>query len=154
MRYHDAMTDALPPLSILPSRRLKWALALLHGLAASALAGLDGWLAAVTLPGVVASFVWYMRARTPGAALRCRQDGSLQVRIGADWCGASLLGDTVVLAWLVVLRYRVAQGSSTETRVILADSLAAEDFRRLRVWLRWRARIADRPRDWPGHAPA
>jgi hypothetical protein len=44
---------------------------------------------------------------------------------------------TVVLSFLVVLLYR-SQGR-LRSMTLLGDSLSGEDFRQLRLWLRWRS---------------
>lgn len=130
-------------LTIAPSRALRHAVAALHLLAGAAvlLADLPAWLAGLLLVAVAASLARAWRPPAP-ATLRCRADGSLALHAGDDWQAVELLPDSLVLAWLAVLRYRRAGGRGTHALVILPDGLAADDFRRLRVWLKWRARLA------------
>lgn len=45
--------------------------------------------------------------------------------------------DTVVTPWLTVLQLRAEPTGARYRLVILPDSMDTEDFRRLRVWLKW-----------------
>jgi hypothetical protein len=47
---------------------------------------------------------------------------------------------TLVLSFLVVVLYR--QDGGLRSLTLLADSLTAEDFRQLRLWLNWRSAAA------------
>jgi toxin CptA len=135
------MKDAVLTLAILPSRRLRWLVATMHLLAAAAalLADLEWPYRAAVIVAVAAGF--FVSMRQPQALyLRCRADGSLNVRHGEDWLPAELLPDTLVLSWLAVLRYRPDGEARPKACVILPDSLERDDFRQLRVWLRWRGR--------------
>ena len=137
------MKGSILTLDIAPSRRLRLAVVAMH-----VLAGLAVWLADLAwgyrLPmAIVVVISLVVSVRQPGKiSLRCYPDGSLNIRVGDDWVGAKLSTDTVVLPWLAVLRYRPEGQSGTETCVVLADSLGKDDFRGLRVWLRWRGKVA------------
>lgn len=48
-----------------------------------------------------------------------------------------LQGDSVVFARLSLLNFRVEQGQGKMTCLIVPDAVDADEFRRLRVWLRW-----------------
>ncbi|MBI5918284.1 MAG: hypothetical protein HY849_02765 [Nitrosomonadales bacterium] len=50
---------------------------------------------------------------------------------------AQLLGDSLVMPWLTVLNLKPEGVRWARRVVILPDSLDAESFRELRVWLRW-----------------
>jgi hypothetical protein len=50
---------------------------------------------------------------------------------------AAIHPHTLVLSFLVVLLYR--QQGHLRSQTLLSDSCGAEDFRQLRLWLRWRA---------------
>jgi toxin CptA len=68
--------------------------------------------------------------------LRAGREISCLTRSGA-WLDCVPLGTSYVSAWLTVIVLR-ARGSWSTRRVILVpDNIAAEDFRRLRAWLRW-----------------
>ncbi|MCL4471613.1 MAG: hypothetical protein M1547_10960 [Gammaproteobacteria bacterium] len=105
------------------------------------------WLAAMLMP-VFAGSAWYHSKRdcfrvSPRSlvALRlladCRCD--LQTRAGT-WHEAELLGSSFVSPYLTVLNLKPAGGRLAKHLVILPDAVDAEDFRRLRVWLKWRCR--------------
>lgn len=129
-------------LRVRPSRRYRWAHGVAHLLAAVAL----GWAAlplTVQCLGLLALAGHLLWRRLPGERrLRCGDDGQLAVASGDTWQSVTLCPDSQVLPWLIVLRYRPAQARYARTLPILGDSLPPEDFRRLRVWLRWRARLA------------
>jgi toxin CptA len=136
-------SDATLSIPLRPSRRLAAALAVAHLVAAAAvlLAALPGWLAALLLLAVGASLA---RSRLAGvvAVLRLGRDGGFET-VGADGTAmaAEVDAQTLVLGWLVVLVYRVE--GRRRALVLPGDALDAEDARRLRVWLRWRAAAAE-----------
>ena len=59
------------------------------------------------------------------------QDGSRQ------WQEAEILPSSYASDWLVVVNLR-GSGRRSRSLVLLPDCAAAEELRRLRVWLRWR----------------
>jgi toxin CptA len=67
---------------------------------------------------------------------------SYQLQSGA-WRSGTVMAGGLVTRWLTVVRIRDEDGSETPQRrvlVLCSDSLGAEDYRRLRVYLRWRWR--------------
>lgn len=62
-----------------------------------------------------------------------------QTRSGA-FHEADLLGSSFVAPYLAVLNLKPAEGRLVKHLVILSDAVDAEDFRRLRVWLKWRCK--------------
>lgn len=62
---------------------------------------------------------------------------SVQTRCG-EWSECEVLGSTYVMPYLTVLNLRQSDSRATRRIVILRDSIDAEDFRKLRVWLRWK----------------
>ena len=141
--------------SIRPSRRLLLIQLAAHVVAAVAVlaATLPAWLAAVLLILIGASLA-RLRAAPLVSILILRGDGRLET-VGADaLCvpGIPLRGQvtatevvvhphTLVLSFLVVLLYR--QQGRLRSLTLLADSLVAEDYRQLRLWLRWRSTAAN-----------
>lgn len=119
---------------------------LLAGMAALALAAV--WLAALPAGtglilggGVIGWVVWNRRQARLSCVMRVAADGQLQCIAGdGGWCDAEVLDDTLVSPLLIVLRYRSAADPRTRTQVLLPDSAAADDLRRLRVSLRWTRR--------------
>lgn len=130
-----------------PSRRLAGLLVGMHGFAVVMfwLAPLPHWLAALLMPLFIGS-AWHTLRRDgfrtqQGSliALRLDADGrcEFQTRTGA-WREAALLGSSFVAPYLTVLNLKPAGGRLVKHLVILPDAVDAEDFRRLRVWLKWR----------------
>ncbi len=73
--------------------------------------------------------------------LRAHRDGRLEIRRDATWKRVALRPDSVALPWLIVLRWR--EDSRHHHLVLPGDALSRDEHRRLRVWLRWKARFAD-----------
>jgi len=136
---------AVAPLSvsIKPSRRLLLIQLAAHLVAAGAVlaANLPPWLAAILLILIGASLA-RRRGMSPVATLVLRGDGRLET-VGADGTATEAIvhPHTLVLSFLVVLLYR--QRGRLRSLTVLGDSLAAEDFRQLRLWLRWRSTAAN-----------
>jgi len=141
-------------LSIKPSRRLLLIQAVAHAVAVGAVlaATLPPWLMAVLLLLIGASLA-RLRRTLPVEGLVLSGDGQLQI-VGAcrpakrnpRQTGSGTASDvivhphTLVLSFMVVLLYR--QEGRLRSLTLLADSLALEDFRQLRLWLRWRSSAA------------
>jgi hypothetical protein len=132
------------PLSVFikPSLRLLLIQSLAHVVAAGAVlaASLPSWLAAVILLLIGASLA-RLRRMPAIQSLVLRGDGGLEI-VGADGTATAAIvhPHTLVLSFLVVLLYR--QEGRMRSITLLADSLAVEDFRQLRLWLRWRSTAA------------
>lgn len=127
------------PIELKPSRLLGL---LLGGMAALALGAI--YLAAlpVAAQGVLALSVTgalahgWKRLQAP-ASLRIEAAGTLQCREEqGKWSPLEVLGDSLVTRYLIVLRYR-RPGTRPQTLLLMSDSAAADDLRRLRVSLRW-----------------
>ncbi|NJD34959.1 MAG: hypothetical protein FIA96_09030 [Betaproteobacteria bacterium] len=128
--------------SLKPSQRLRAIQSLAHLVAAGAVlaANLPAWLAAGFLLLVGASLA-RMRRPLPFASLVLGGDGTIGI-VGADGTASEAVvhPHTLVLSFLVVLLYR-SQGP-LRSMTLLGDSLSEEDFRQLRLWLRWRSTAA------------
>jgi toxin CptA len=132
-----------------PSRLLAALLGSTHVLAAGAL-----WLAPLPLAWVLAGslallahLAWLVRLhawRSDAGALidlELLDDCSVSVRSRTGpWEPYRIAGSSFVSRPLVVLNLRSAVERRTRGVLIAADSLDADSFRRLRVWLRWRWR--------------
>lgn len=87
----------------------------------------------------------HLRAR-PRLRLRCDQAGAVAVWREEKWQAASIAGNSVVWPIAVVLRLAYAKTGTNADQarynsvIVLPDSMPETDFRRLRVWLRWRAK--------------
>ncbi len=72
-------------------------------------------------------------------ALRITKDNLLSVQTrGGEWREFDVAGSSYVTSALTVLNLRAADTQRLRSVVLLPDSMAANDFRRLRAWLRWR----------------
>ena len=70
-------------------------------------------------------------------ALELRSQGGVRLQDGRGaWQEAEILADSYVSGWIIVVN--LASGGGRRSLVLLPDAAAAEDLRRLRVWLRWR----------------
>ena len=129
-------------LSIKPSRRLLLVQLLAHAVAAGAVlaSAIPPWLAAVLLLLVGASLARARRA-VAASGLLLRGDGGLEI-VSADGTASAteIHAHTLVLSFLVVLLYR--QQGRLCSLTLLGDSMPAEDFRQMRLWLRWRSGVA------------
>ena len=131
-----------------PSVQLALALSAAHVVAVALV-----WLAGIPVPGKAvatlaagASLVYFMARyatlHDPRAvvALECRDTGEIGLRYRrGDWAECALLGSTFVSAALTIVRVRPQGGWRARQIVLVADNVDPEAFRRLRVWLRWKA---------------
>lgn len=130
-------------IEIKPSRRLGL---LQLGMAALALVAIG--LAALPVgmrlalgTAVIGLVAWGWRQTRHVHSLRLAADGRLQCLDGQGaWCDAEVLADSLASPALIVLRYRTAEHRRARSLVLLRDSAAAHDLRRLRVSLRWTRR--------------
>jgi toxin CptA len=125
-----------------PSRRLFLFQVVAHALAAGAVlaATVPSWLVALLLLPIAISLA-YMRRKGRPAGLILSADGGLEiVGAGGTASDAVLHPHSLVLSFLVVLLYR--QEGSLHALTLLGDSVTAEDFRQVRLWLRWRSMAA------------
>ena len=71
--------------------------------------------------------------------LRIDRDNTLSVQLRSGvWYPCEVLGSTCVTSSLTVLNLRWGGRRRIRSVTILPDTMAADDYRRLRVWLRWR----------------
>ena len=75
--------------------------------------------------------------------IRLERSGSVSLQNGPDtvWEEAKFGATLFVHPWLTVFRLQTTAGAAS-TIVVTVDSLPAEDFRRLRVFLRWRLSVS------------
>ena len=134
-------------ISVRPSVLIAVAVAILHVSAAAVV-----WLVPLPILGkavftlaIAVSLIYFMardaalHASRSIVALELREDGGIacQTRNG-EWLECNLLGSSYVSPGMTVVNLR-ARGWTGYRRVILVpDNVDAEDFRRLRTWLRWR----------------
>lgn len=97
------------------------------------------------IAGLVLS-VWLLtalawrRLRPPFVALRLLSDGRLEGQLPrtTDFLPLCCLPGATVHPLLTVLRLKPESGGPIRVLVVVGDSTGADDFRRLRVFLRWR----------------
>ena len=135
--------------SLRPSWILAAILAVAHGAAIAAVVVVEMplWLTFVVMVALIANLSLELRhasLRMPDAvvAIEVSSDNvlSIQTRRGV-WLEYEVLGNTYVLSFLAILNLKQTDSGASKRVVILPDSIAAEDFRKLRVWLRWKERI-------------
>jgi toxin CptA len=88
---------------------------------------------------IVASLAW--RQLAPGlSAIRLEQAGRifLATTSNAEFVEAELLTGATVHPWLTVVRMKTAD-QGKHRLIVAVDSMKPENFRQLRVFLRWRA---------------
>ena len=100
----------------------------------AALPPISQWSGAVLL---MISLTLHFRPR-PRFRLRGDGEGKLKVWQEGEWQPTRIANSSVVWPFCVVLRLTIANQRQFRSLVILPDSLPETDFRRLRVWLRWR----------------
>ena len=134
-------------ITLRPSRILTAILVLAHGAAIAmvALAGMPFWLELIAIAALVASLVFDVRQtallRAPDAVitLEIASDDKLSIQTRrSEWIECEVLGSTYVTSFLTILNLKGTDSGRNTRAVILPDSLDAEDFRKLRVWLRWK----------------
>ena len=122
-------------------------LTLAHGaaLAIVLFVNIPFWVTLVAAAGLAVHLLVVVRRQAlllvPDAAvaIEIRSDDTLavQARSGA-WSEYAVLADTYVAPYLTVLNLRQTDSHAVKRITLLPDSLDAEDFRKLRVWLRWK----------------
>jgi toxin CptA len=129
-------------------------LLLAHGgaLMVIAIVTLPFWAKTLAVAVIVASGAWTIQHALMPMVLELEVgeggQASLRERDGS-WHDARVVGSSFVAPWLTVVNLRLAGLRHTRHVVILPDSVALEDFRRLRVLLRW---APPRPRN-PASSP-
>ena len=131
------------PVSLKPSQRLLAIQSLAHLVAAGA-------VLAANLPASMTVFLLLLtgaslarvRRPLPVAAVILRGNGTIEI-VGADGTASEAVvhPHTVVLSFLVVLLY--SQQGRLRSMTLLGDCMSAEDFRQVRLWLRWRSVAAN-----------
>ncbi len=93
------------------------------------------------LAWLAAALAW-LKMVPIGLRLRLERDGRLSIETDrlSGFSPVTLLAGAVVHPWLTVARLRIDAGRVLAL-VVVVDSLGADDFRRLRMFLRWRAKL-------------
>ncbi|MGE5093690.1 MAG: protein YgfX [Betaproteobacteria bacterium] len=78
------------------------------------------------------------RGRAAVRSLRVQRDGRIEVETASgEAVAGALRPGSFVAPWLVIVRWRPENRRRDRTVLLLPDMVAAGDFRRLRVLLRW-----------------
>jgi toxin CptA len=107
---------------------------------------IDLWMRAVAVTAIAGSAAWQIRQ----SALRCGSRSVIGLHVGRDDAltietrggeklGCEVLSSTFVSALMTVVNLRADPERGLLHAVIFPDCVNADDFRRLRVWLRWKA---------------
>jgi len=155
---NDHRIPRIAPLTLRPSRRLATILIVAHATTGGLLLAmsLPSWVtvavSVMLLVSAACSVYRYALLRGPAGITTLvfsdREAIRLTLRDGSTHDG-HVLGSSTVGITLTILNIALAGKRLPVHVVLLGDSLAAEDFRRLRVWLRW----GPRPRDEEPAAP-
>jgi len=131
------------------SHLLSWLLVLLHILAAGSLC-LAPWPAVARYPlmALVVLSAWRTLQPSTIVGLRLGENGELWfLSPGGDFVSVTVQPDAAVFSWLIVLRVREVGQGRLRSLALLRDSMPAEQFRLLRLWLRWLANPGGRAAD-------
>jgi toxin CptA len=143
-----------------PSRLLTAVLTLVHCATAATVFPLDlGFEAKAALIATVLVSLAYalyrhavLRSRRSIVELEIRDRENAAIRTRReDWRGARILPTSCVTPSLTVLNLRVGGGRFPQHVLLVSDNIDREDFRRIRVLLRW-ARPAAEPQSGPEEA--
>lgn len=101
---------------------------------------------AMVIRGATLLAVWYCAARTwhrlspQCTAIHLERTGHLSVALAGmeEFSMAELMPSAIVYPWLTIARLKT-DGGRMCTLIATIDNLGTEDFRRLRVFLRWQA---------------
>ena len=141
-------------IAIRPSAQIAIGLCVAHAAAAAVV-----WVSPISLEvktAVTLAIAWSLvyglvrkaalQAAEAVVALEVSEDGriSLQTRRG-DWLDCEMLSSSYVSPRLTILNLKPAGARSTRHVLLVPDNVDAQDFRRLRTWLRWAA-TAEAPR--------
>ena len=134
--------------SLRPSRILAAVLAAAHGgaIAVIAIVDMPFWLQLIAIAALTINLVAALRrtalllAPASVVSIEIGSDDtlSIQTRRGSRIDGCEVLASTYVAAFLAIINLRDAETRAIRHVVLLRDSIDGEDFRRLRVWLRWK----------------
>lgn len=130
-----------------PSKYLAGILVLAHGAAIAIVVfvALPAWAKIIAATILLVHLLLVVRRQ----ALLLAADSSIAIEISADnrfsvqtrtggWSEYEVLGSTYAMPYLTVLNLRQRDSRALNRITLFPDSLHADDFRKLRVWLRWK----------------
>lgn len=121
------------------SRILVFSLFLFHALALTCTIVLPwSWLWRSLLLAPIGVSAWYALHPHKIVGLRLAEQGSLDCLLAdGERTAAEVLSDSAVFNRLIVLRLRLGDAPRVVNLALLPGSVSAEQFRVLRLWLRW-----------------
>ena len=132
------------------SLRASWLLAVILALAHGAafamtlLVAIPLWAQLIAAAGLTVHLVVVVRqhalllAPDSAVAIQISSDNRLNVQARrGEWTEYSVLDSTYIAPFLTVLNLRQIDSRASRRVTILPGSIDAEEFRKLRVWLRW-----------------
>jgi len=146
MNYNDHTGAHAVGLILAPSRAAVWIVGAMALTALAVLAATPGamWLRVLVATWVVCAAIEWLHSvalhRGPRGVrgVVVAMTGEIRLRSGlGEWRNGTLRPGSFVAPWLTILRWRAPGHRIDRTIVILPDMVPAEDFRRLRVMLRW-----------------
>jgi toxin CptA len=145
LREHK-YSEATCEIALGPSRSAAWCVALASLATVALIAATPGalrlrilaatWIACAALEALHSRA--FLRGRRAARAISLARAGGIAVQDAlGQWRAGSLREGSFVAPWLTVVRWRPAGARFDRTIPILPDMLSREDFRRVRVMLRW-----------------
>lgn len=104
---------------------------------------MNSWLRVGTSSAILTSMThsyWHYilrRSRHAVRGLSITRDGLKIETCRDDWIPVETLGSSFVSPWLTVLNLKLPDRRLATHVVLLPDMLGPDEFRRLRVWLKW-----------------
>lgn len=123
------------------SRLLSVLLFLCHATAAAGVIALPwSWLMRALLLALIGASTWRTQQPSKILGLRLSARGDLDCQFASGERAAALvLPGSVVFNQLIVLRLQIGDARWADNLALLPDSISFEQFRVLRLWLRWRS---------------
>jgi hypothetical protein len=121
------------------SRLLSLSLIVFHAIAATCVMVLPWhWALQFLLGTLLGASLWYALRPPEIVALRLSERAGLDcILSGGDRISVQIFPDSTAFSQLLVLRLRFGDTRRVKNLVLLPDSISSEQFRVLRLWLRW-----------------
>lgn len=128
-----------------PSRYLAAVLVAAHGATLAVLVplALPVWTKAALSIVLLFSLAYHLHrdallsSKSAGMTLTLEEDHAVLTLRGSDQLAGQVLRDSLVTPYITVLNFLPQGARLARSVVILPDSMDAESFRQLRVWLKW-----------------
>ena len=95
------------------------------------------WGYVLALLVIVASLVYTLRTSKIVALVLSANEGLSCLKTDGSRIHAAVLSDSRVFVWLVTLRFQLDGEKRVKTLTLFPDQMSSEEFRSLRLWLRW-----------------